>query len=420
VKIDIDRLGATEILDSRSRPTLLVSLDLSDGARVFAGVPSGASTGRREALERRDGDIERFGGMGVQRAVMSVEGEIADRIAGRSWSSLEELDGALIELDGTQDKGRLGANALVGVSMAAARAFAAAGGVQLHEFLRPDGVAPRLPVPHFNVVNGGAHAQNGLPFQEFMLAPLGAPNLREAVRAGAEIYAALRARLHAAGMSTGLGDEGGFAPEIARPEVALDLIVSSIEDAGYEASREGVAIALDPAASGFLAEDEMYEVSGERLSSAEMIARYGEILTRYPVWSIEDGLGEDDRDGWISLTGELGERAQIMGDDIFVTNPGIIRQAIRDGIGNSSLIKVNQIGTVTETMEALAVCRAAGYTQMISHRSGETPDDFIADLAVASGCGQLKSGAPARGERVAKYNRLIAIEQENDFPYGLA
>ena len=420
MKIEIASLRALEVLDSRSRPTLQVTLALEDGVRFSAGVPSGASTGSGEARERRDGDPERFQGMGVQRAVMSVEGEIADRVAGQNWSSISELDRALTDLDGTDDKGRLGANAIVGVSMAAARAFAGHQGVALHETLRVAGVEPRLPVPHFNVVNGGSHAQNGLAFQEFMLAPIGAPSVREAVRAGSEIYAALRARLHRSGMNTGLGDEGGFAPEIDQPEAVLDVIVAAIDDAGYEAGSQGVAIALDPAASEFQGEDGTYEVGGERLSSQEMIARFEEIVTRYPVWSIEDGLGEADRAGWIALTGALGERVQIMGDDIFVTNPAIIRQAIEDRIGNASLIKVNQIGTVTETLEALEVCRAAGYAAMISHRSGETPDDFIADLAAGSGCGQLKSGAPARGERVAKYNRLISIEEESGFPYGLA
>lgn len=417
--IDIDKLTATEILDSRSKPTLRVTLVLGDGSCVHAGVPSGASTGSREALELRDGDPDRFSGLGVQRAAMSVEGEIADRLAGRAWSSQREVDEALIELDGTENKGRLGSNAIVGVSMAVARAFAEVEPRPLYETLQPVDVQPRLPVPHFNVLNGGSHAQNDLAFQEFMIAPLGAPSIREAVRAGAEIYARLRSLLRERGMSTGLGDEGGFAPEIAEPEEVLALLVEAISTSGYEPGRTGVAIALDPAASEFRTKDGIYEVGRQQLTSSEMVERYRLMVDRFPVWSIEDGLGEDDRDGWIELTRELGERIQLVGDDNFVTNPAIIREAIGAGIANAALIKLNQVGTVTETLEAMAVCRAAGYAQMVSHRSGETTDDFIADLAVATGCGQLKSGAPARGERVAKYNRLIEIELGSDLPFGL-
>jgi enolase len=417
----IESLSALEILDSRGRPTLQVTVELEGGFTGHAGVPSGASTGSREAVERRDGDPERFGGAGVQRAVMAVEGEIADAVAGRDWASLAEIDRALIGLDRTPNKERLGANSIVGVSMAAARAMAEADGRSLHAWLAPAGVEPRLPVPHFNVINGGAHAANRLAFQEFMIAPLGAPSFREALRAGAETYGALRAALMDRGLAVGLGDEGGFAPEITEPEEALDLLVAAIGAAGYEPGRDGVAIALDPAANGFRGEDGRYEVGQVLLTSADMIERYREIVDRYPVWSIEDGLAEDDRDGWVSLTKELGERIQLVGDDIFVTNPAIIRPAIADGIGNAALIKVNQIGTVSETLEAIGVCRDGGLAQMISHRSGETTDAFIADLAVATGCGQIKSGAPARGERVAKYNRLVEIELEvTGAPYGLA
>ena len=416
----IDSIRALEILDSRGRPTLQVTLELVGGAMGTAGVPSGASTGTREAVERRDGDQERFEGAGVQRAVMTVEGEIADTLTGRDWESLAELDHGLIGLDGTTNKERLGANAIVGVSMAAARAMAAADERPLYEWLAPSGYEPRLPVPHFNVINGGAHAGNQLAFQEFMIAPIGAPSFREALRAGAETYAMLRHGLKEAGYATGLGDEGGFAPEISEPEEALDLLVEAIGAAGYEAGRDSVAIALDPAASGFRADDRLYEVSGARLTSAEMTERYAEMVDRYPVWSIEDGLAEDDPEGWIELTRRLGERIQIVGDDNFVTNPGIIREAIAQGIGNAALIKLNQIGTVTETLEAVEVSRSGGYAQMISHRSGETCDPFIADLAVAAGCGQIKSGAPARGERLAKYNRLLEIELELDRPtFGL-
>jgi enolase len=417
----VDWLSALEILDSRGRPTLQVSVGLTGGATGEAGVPSGASTGSREAVERRDGDPDRFGGSGVQRAVMTVEGEIAETLTGREWASLADLDRALIDLDGTENKGRLGANATVGVSMAAARAMAKAGGLSLHQWLAPRGYEPRLPVPHFNVINGGAHAQNPLTFQEFMIAPVGAPTFREALRAGAETYAALRNRLKELGHTTGLGDEGGFAPQITEPEEALELLVEAIREAGYEPDRSSVAIALDPAASEFRGEDGKYEVGGSRLTSAEMVERYREMLDRYPVWSIEDGLGEDDRDGWVSLTHELGDRLQLVGDDLFVTNPAIIREAISQGMGNAALIKLNQVGTVTETLEAIEVCRTGGYAQMVSHRSGETCDSFIADLAVAVGCGQIKTGAPARGERVAKYNRLLEIEQElGRAAYGLA
>ena len=416
----IESLGAIEILDSRGRPTLQVSIRLEGGARAVAGVPSGASTGASEAVEMRDRDPERYGGFGVQRAVMAVEGEIADALVGREWGSLAEIDRALIDLDGTENKARLGANAIVGVSMAIARAMALAEGVPLYGFLAPEGVAPRLPVPHFNVINGGQHAENPLDFQEFMIAPLGAPSFREALRAGAEVYAALRGALRDKGLSTGLGDEGGFAPDLARPEEALDLLVGAIGSAGYEPGRDEVAIALDPAASGFRQEDGRYRVAGEALSTSELIAYLEELVGRYPIWSIEDGLGEDDWDGWIALTRRLGARVQIVGDDNFVTNPAIIERAIGAGVANAALIKVNQVGTVSETLEAVDVCRAGGYAQMISHRSGETTDDFIADLAVATGCGQLKSGAPARGERVAKYNRLIVIEREAQLPFGVA
>jgi enolase len=416
----ISSVSALEILDSRSRPTLAVTVTLNDGTEASAGVPSGASTGTREAVELRDGDAGRYGGYGVQRAVSNVNEEIARTLRGRTYPDLARLDRDLIDLDGTVTKSRLGANATTGVSMAAARAFAAATKVPLWRYLNPDGVAARLPVPHFNVVNGGAHAANDLDFQEFMIAPLGAPSLTEAVRAGAEVYAKLRALLARAGHSVGLGDEGGFAPQITEPEDVLALLVQAITDAGYTAGREGVAIALDPAASEFH-QDGTYHVAGQKLSSDEMIERYAQMAARFPVYSIEDGLAEDDWDGWIRLTERLGERVQLVGDDILVTNPAIVTDAIARRVANAALIKVNQVGTVTETLETMRLCREAGWAQMVSHRSGETPDDFIADLAVAAGCGQIKTGAPARGERVAKYNRLIAIEASNpDLPYGPA
>ncbi|GLY75340.1 phosphopyruvate hydratase [Actinoallomurus iriomotensis] len=420
MSIDITMLRAIEILDSRARPTLSVTVELAGGAVARAGVPSGASTGSGEAVELRDGDPARYGGQGVRTAVGHVNGEIADAVCGRGFADQTALDQALIDLDGTPNKSRLGANAVIGVSMAVARATAAQRDVPLWRYLGPAGVSPLLPVPHFNVLNGGAHATNPLDFQEFMIAPLGAPDLAEAVRAGAEVYAALRRRLSEGGHSTGLGDEGGFAPDLSRPEDALTLLVAAIGDAGYTPGRDGVAIALDPAASEFRQPDGTYHVGGEKLTSEDLIARYRQIVEDFPVWSIEDGLGEDDHDGWVRLTEHLGERVQLVGDDNFVTNPAVIARGIDDGIANASLIKLNQIGTVTETLHAMAVCRQAGYGAMVSHRSGETEDSFIADLAVGSGCGQIKTGAPARGERVAKYNRLLEIAAHHPaLPFGL-
>jgi enolase len=415
----VTSVRAVEILDSRSRPTLAVTLSLSDGTTARAGVPSGASTGSREAVELRDGDRGRYGGMGALKAVANVNGEIADALIGKELADVAACDRLLIDLDGTDNKSRIGSNAIVGVSMAFARALATSSGVELWQSLTPSGVSPRLPVPHFNVVNGGVHAPNKLDFQEFMLAPLGAPTLAEAVRAGSEIYGKLKKLLADKGFATGLGDEGGFAPEIDVPEDVLAMLVEAIEDAGYRAGRDGVAVAIDPAASEFY-RDGRYHVAGEALSSDDMIARFERIVSDFPVWSIEDGLAEADWDGWARLNERLGERVQVMGDDILVTNPAIIREGVAKRIGNSALIKVNQIGTVTETLEAMRLCREAGWTQMVSHRSGETEDSFIADLVVAGGCGQLKTGAPARGERVAKYNRLIEIEAAAQLPYGLA
>jgi len=416
--LDVAALDAVEILDSRARPTLAVTVTLADGTSARAGVPSGASTGSREAVELRDGDPHRFSGQGVLAAVANVKGEIAKLLVGRSFASTAELDRVVIELDGTATKSRLGANAIVGVSMAAARAVALSAGQPLWQALRPEGTTPRLPVPHFNVVNGGVHAANNLDFQEFMIAPIGAPTLAEAVRAGAEVYAALRRLLADKGFATGLGDEGGFAPQIDRPEDVLGVLVAAITAAGYTPGREGVAIALDPAASEFY-RDGHYHVAGEALTSDEMIARYAEIAARFPVWSLEDGLAEGDWDGWKRLTARLGDTLQIVGDDLLVTNPAIITEAIAAGAANAALIKLNQIGSVSETLEAMRLCQQAGWSQMVSHRSGETEDSFIADLAVATGCGQIKTGAPARGERVAKYNRLIEIEAGAALPYGL-
>ncbi len=416
----ISAVHAVEILDSRARPTLAVTVALADGTLARAGVPSGASTGSGEAVELRDHDTARYAGLGVLTAVGNVNGEIADALSGRSFAALADLDAALIELDGTANKSRLGANAIVGTSIAAARAFAASAGQPLWRSLAPAGVAPLLPVPHLNVVNGGAHAPNSLDFQEFMLAPLGAPSIAEAVRAGAETYAALKKLLHAKGFATGLGDEGGFAPDITRPEDVLAVLVEAITAAGYTPGREGIAIALDPAATEFH-HDGAYHAAGQTLSSGDMIDWYAQLASDFPIWSIEDGLAEDDWDGWAALTARLGERIQLVGDDIFVTNPAIISDAISRGVANAALIKVNQIGTVSETLEAMRICRDSGYAAMVSHRSGETEDTFIADLTVATGAGQLKTGAPARGERVAKYNRLIEIAASNPaLRYGLA
>ena len=406
---DVIDLSALEILDSRGRPTLAVTVRLADGTQGRAGVPSGASTGSREAVERRDGDPDRYEGKGVLGAVASVNTEIRDLLCGRPWASLAEADQAMIDLDGTPNKSRLGANATVGSSMALARALAASARTPLWQWIRPDGVTASLPVPHFDGVNGGVHAPNLLDFQEFMVAPLGAPSMAEAVRAGAEVYSALRRELTSSKMSTGLGDEGGFAPDITEPEEVLRLLVQAISDAGYKAGSEGVSIALDLAASEFRQPDGRYLVAGVPLSSGDMIDRLAAMTTQFPVHLIEDGLGEDDEDGWMALTARLGGTTELVGDDIFCTNPAIITRAIGLGIGNSSLIKLNQIGTVTETLEAMAICRRAGYRQFVSHRSGETEDHFIADLAVGTGCGHLKTGAPARGERVAKYNRLMEI-----------
>lgn len=417
----IEAVHALEILDSRGRPTVSVSLRLADGTTSSAQVPSGASTGDREATELRDGDPHRYSGLGVLRAVSNVETVIAEAIVGKSFATIDDLDQTLIALDGTPTKSNLGANAILGVSMAYARALAAEAGKALVDFLPGiPGQAPRLPVPCFNVLNGGVHAPNPLDFQEFMISPLGAPSMAEAVRAGSEIYQALKKRLAAAGYATGLGDEGGFAPAIAEPEEALDMLVAAIGDAGYTAGRDGVAIAMDPASSEFRADDGSYVVCGVRHSSEDMIERYAQMIEKYPVWSLEDGLAQDDWDGWKKLTDRLGDRVELVGDDIFCTNPEIITEGIEKGVANAALIKLNQIGSVSETLEAMRICAAAGYRQFMSHRSGETPDTFIADLAVATGCGQIKTGAPARGERVAKYNRMleIAVAQPN-LPYGL-
>ena len=404
----ISNLSALEILDSRGFPTLEVTLE-ANGVLARASVPSGKSTGKNEALELRDGDKGRFEGKGVLKAVASVEGEIAAKLMNHVLPPQEILDELLIQLDGTPGKTRLGANAILGVSMAASRLRAQAEGRPLYASLGGP-YATLLPVPCFNVLNGGAHADNPLEFQEFMLVPAGRPTFAEALRAGAETYHALAGILKKSGLSVSVGDEGGFAPKITFPEEALDLMVQAIEAAGYQPGKD-IFIALDPAASGFF-KDERYRFGGEAHTAEAMTERYGRWLDRYPLISIEDGLAEDDDAGWIHMTKALGHRVQIVGDDNFVSDPRRVEDAIKRGIGNAVLLKPNQIGTVTEITETAKTAMRAGYRCMVSHRSGETTDDFIADLSVALGVGQIKSGAPARGERLAKYNRLVRIERE--------
>ncbi len=402
----IAEVTARQILDSRGNPTVEVDVRLDSGALGRAAVPSGASTGVHEALELRDGG-ETYGGKGVMRAVENVRGEIAQAVGGADPSEQEALDRRLIELDGTPNKGRLGANAILGVSLAAAKAAAADAGVSLFRYLGGD-AARTLPVPMLNVINGGAHAQNSIDLQEFMVVPVGAESFADALRVGAEVYHSLRAVLHERGFGTGVGDEGGFAPDLESSEAAIEAILEAAERAGH---RERIAIALDPAASEVF-EDGVYRFEGREKPSAEMPAFWAELIGRYPIVSIEDGLAEDDWETWAQLTRELGERVQLVGDDLFVTNPVRLQRGIEAGVGNSILVKVNQIGTLTETLEAIRMAQEAGYTAVISHRSGETEDTTIADLAVATNAGQIKTGAPARSDRVAKYNQLLRIEEE--------
>ncbi|MCY3569576.1 MAG: phosphopyruvate hydratase [Chloroflexi bacterium] len=408
---NIVSIRAREILDSRGNPTVEADVQLEDGAVGRAAVPSGASTGSHEAVERRDRDSDRYRGRGVLNAVRVVNDEIADALAGRDASNQSAIDHALIALDGTEQKSRLGANALLAVSMAAAKATAAATGQPLYRSLG-GGEAVLLPVPLANILNGGAHADNGADFQEFMIAPIGAPTFAEGLRMVVEVYHALADELRSRGLATGLGDEGGFAPSLPNNEAALDLIVGAIRTTGYEPGRD-VAIALDPAASE-LWSDGCYELhtEGRSLSSDEMVALWRDWCERYPIASIEDGMHEDDWNGWQALTGAIGSLAQTVGDDLLVTNPARLRRAIELQAANSILIKVNQIGTLTETLEAVRTAQDAGWTAIISHRSGETEDTTIADLSVATGSGLIKTGAPARGERTAKYNRLLRIEEE--------
>lgn len=400
-----------QILDSRGNPTVEVDVLLEDGSFGRAAVPSGASTGAHEAVEKRDGDKARWLGKGVDQAVDAVNGEIAEAVVGMDAEDQVDLDAAMIELDGTENKGRLGANAILGVSLAAAKAAADARGLPLYRYV--GGVSAHLlPVPMMNIINGGEHADNPIDFQEFMVVPVGATNIVEAVRCGSEIFHTLKKALSEAGLATGVGDEGGFAPNLASTTDALDFIMRSVERAGYKPG-DDVMLALDCAATEFF-RNGRYEISGENLSlaSEEMAGYLADLVARYPIFSIEDGMAEDDFEGWRLLTERVGEQVQLVGDDLFVTNPERLRQGITDGLANSLLVKVNQIGTLTETMEAVATAQRAGYTAVMSHRSGETEDATIADLAVATNCGQIKTGSLARSDRLAKYNQLIRIEEE--------
>ncbi len=410
----IARVHAREILDSRGNPTVEVDVETSQGHFAQAAVPSGASTGSREALELRDGDADRYRGKGVRTAVGHVNGEIASAIAGRPLGGRQEqaeLDQALVELDGTETKARLGANAMLGVSLACAKAAAVAAGEPLYRHLGGT-EAHLLPAPMMNVLNGGAHADNNVDLQEFMLFPVGAPSFSEALRFGAEIFHELRSVLHAKGYSTAVGDEGGFAPDLKSNREAIELVIQGIEKAGYRPG-DDVAIALDPAASEFC-KDGVYHLAGdgEQRRPAEMIEFWSEWCDRYPIVSIEDGLAEDDWEGWGALTRECGQRVQLVGDDLFVTNPTILQRGIDVEVANAILIKVNQIGTLSETLEAMRRAGGAGYASIVSHRSGETEDTTIADLAVATGAGQIKTGSLSRTDRICKYNRLLRIEEE--------
>jgi enolase len=401
-------LSALEVLDSRGNPTVAVTAHTDRGAGR-AIVPSGASTGVHEAVELRDGDPKRYGGKGVTRAVANVEGEIARRVRGMDVEDQGVIDEAMIELDGTPNKARLGANAMLGVSLAVAHAAANIKGVPLYRHLGGE-KATLLPLPMCNILNGGAHADTSVDLQEFMVCPVGPPSFREGIRAVAEVYHALKAVLKAQGLATAVGDEGGFAPDLRSNEDALKLIIEAIRKAGYEPG-EDVSIALDPAASEFY-KDAMYNLKGEgrSLDAGGLVDLYQAWCGRYPIVSIEDGVAEDDWDGWRRLTDALGDHVQLVGDDLFVTNVARLKEGIERGVANSILIKVNQIGTLTETLEAIDLARKAGYSAVISHRSGETEDTTIADLAVATGVGMIKTGAPARSDRVAKYNRLLQIE----------
>jgi len=403
---------AREILDSRGNPTIEVEVQLESGAWGRAAVPSGASTGKREAVELRDGDSQRYGGKGVQQAVRNVEETIAPEVDGMEASEQAAIDQALLELDATPNKSALGANAILAVSLAVARAAADDAGLPLYAYL--GGVGARLlPVPMLNVINGGAHADNGIDFQEFMVVPAGADSFGNALRMGVEVFHALKDLLKSKKLGTGVGDEGGFAPALGSNTAALDLLMQAIENAGYRPG-DDVSLALDVAASEFAEAGGRYRLRRENvvLNSDELVARYETMVDRYPIVSIEDPLGEDDWNGWALITRRLGSRVQLVGDDLLVTNPAIIQQAIQKSIANAVLVKVNQVGTLTETMQAIELAKRAAYGTVISHRSGETEDTFVADLAVAVNAGQIKTGSVARSERTAKYNQLLRIEEE--------
>jgi enolase len=400
-----------EILDSRGNPTVEVDVVLEDGSRGRAAVPSGASTGAHEAVELRDGDKSRYGGKGVRKAVEAVNGEIFDALGGMDAEAQAKLDETMIALDGTPNKGRLGANAILGVSLAAAKAAAIAKNEPLYRYV--GGAAARLlPVPMMNIVNGGVHADNPIDFQEFMIVPAGMPSFAEALRAGAEIFHTLRGDLKAKGLNTNVGDEGGFAPDLKSAEAALDLIVQAIGKAGYKAGKD-VWLALDPAASEFFKNGAyVYEGEGKSRTPQQQAEYLAKLIGAYPIVSIEDGMAEDDWQGWKTVTDLIGNKCQLVGDDLFVTNVARLSKGIKDGVANSILIKVNQIGTLTETLAAIETAHKAGYTAVMSHRSGETEDSTIADLAVATSCGQIKTGSLARADRTAKYNQLLRIEEE--------
>lgn len=407
----IIRTTGREIVDSRGNPTVEVDVELADGSIGRAAVPSGASTGAREAVELRDGDPDRYHGKGVLRAVGFVNGEIADAVLGLDAEDQSALDTTLIDLDGTPGKARLGANSILGVSLAVARAAAAAHRLPLYRYIGGAG-ATLLPVPMMNIINGGAHADNPLDFQEFMIAPIGAATFADAVRMGSEVFHTLRADLLAAGHSTGVGDEGGFAPGLRTADEALEFVLGAVERTGYTPG-EDITLVMDPATSEFF-RDGVYDYAGEgvRRSPEEHVVYLAGLVERHPVASIEDAMAEDDLDGWRLLMGRLGDRVQLTGDDVFCTNEHLLREGIRDGIANSILVKVNQIGTLTETLATVSTAHHAGYTVVMSHRSGETEDTTIADLAVATGCGQIKTGSLSRSDRNAKYNQLIRIEEE--------
>ncbi|MBK9698409.1 MAG: phosphopyruvate hydratase [Propionibacteriaceae bacterium] len=407
----IDSVDARQILDSRGNPTIEVQVELDDGSQGLAAVPSGASTGAFEAVELRDGDAAHYGGKGVLKAVENVIEQLAPEVLGMDASFQRTLDQAMIELDGTDNKGALGANAILGVSLAVAHAAAESAGLPLYRYLGGP-TANLLPVPMMNILNGGSHADSNVDIQEFMIAPIGAGSFYEALEMGAGVYHALKAVLQARGLATGLGDEGGFAPNLGSNAEALDLILEAIKNAGFTPGKD-VALALDVAASSFVTEGG-YTFEGGTKTSDEMIDYYADLIDTYPLVSIEDPLDEEDWEAWAKFTAKVGDKIQIVGDDLFVTNPIRLARGIAENSANSLLVKVNQIGSLTETMDAVEMAHRAGYTTMMSHRSGETEDTTIADLAVALGCGQIKSGAPARTERVAKYNQLLRIEEDLD------